>query len=162
MIVPISLWYLITLIPKLGKEIPVNIIYYLMLLLLLLTLSLRLQSCPTLCNPVDYSLQGSFAHGILQARICGGLPCPSPGDLPDLRIELGSPALQADSLPPSHQGRPYWLISLYKYRCKHPQEKTRNQIEQHIKNHTLLPSEIFPWKLKLASHPKINHCNKTC
>ena len=28
-----------------------------------------LQSCPTLCNPIDGSLQGSSAPGILQARI---------------------------------------------------------------------------------------------
>ena len=28
-----------------------------------------LQSCPSLCNPVDYSLSGSSLHGILQARI---------------------------------------------------------------------------------------------
>ena len=28
-----------------------------------------------------------------------GLPFPSSGDLPDLGIEPGSPALQADSLP---------------------------------------------------------------
>ena len=28
-----------------------------------------LQLCPTLCNPMDYSLPGSFVHGILQARI---------------------------------------------------------------------------------------------
>ena len=27
------------------------------------------QSCPTLCNPVDYSLPGSSVHVILQARI---------------------------------------------------------------------------------------------
>ena len=27
------------------------------------------QSCPTLCDPVDCSLQGSSVHGILQARI---------------------------------------------------------------------------------------------
>ena len=27
------------------------------------------QSCPTLCHPVDCSLQGSSVHGILQARI---------------------------------------------------------------------------------------------
>ena len=29
----------------------------------------------------------------------GGLPCPSPGDLPNLGIKPGSTALQADSLP---------------------------------------------------------------
>ena len=27
------------------------------------------QSCPTLCDPMDYSLPGSSIHGILQARI---------------------------------------------------------------------------------------------
>ena len=29
------------------------------------------QSCPTLRNPMDYSLPGSSVHGILQARILG-------------------------------------------------------------------------------------------
>ena len=28
-----------------------------------------LQSCPTLCDPIDGSPPGSFVHGILQARI---------------------------------------------------------------------------------------------
>ena len=28
-----------------------------------------LQSCPTLCNPMDYSPPGSSVHGIFQARI---------------------------------------------------------------------------------------------
>ena len=27
------------------------------------------QSCPTLCDAMDYSLPGSSVHGILQARI---------------------------------------------------------------------------------------------
>ena len=27
-----------------------------------------LQSCPTLCDPVDYSLPGFSVHGVLQAR----------------------------------------------------------------------------------------------
>ena len=27
------------------------------------------QSCPTLCDPVDYNLLDFFVHGILQARI---------------------------------------------------------------------------------------------
>ena len=30
---------------------------------------LAAQSHPTLCNPMDYSLPGSFVHQILQARI---------------------------------------------------------------------------------------------
>jgi len=35
-----------------------------------------------------------------------GLPTPSPGDLPDPGINLGSPALQADSLPSESPGKP--------------------------------------------------------
>ena len=34
-----------------------------------------------------------------------GLPFPSPGDLPDLVIKPGSPALQADSLPAEPSGK---------------------------------------------------------
>ena len=36
--------------------------------------------------------------GFSRQEYWSGLPCPSPGDLPDLGIELGSYALQADSL----------------------------------------------------------------
>jgi len=37
-----------------------------------------LQSCPTLCNPIDGSPPGSSVPGILQARTRSGLPFPSP------------------------------------------------------------------------------------
>ena len=40
-----------------------------------------LQLCPTLCDPTNYSIPGSSVHGILQAGILSGLPCPPPGDL---------------------------------------------------------------------------------
>ena len=36
-----------------------------------------LQSCPTLCNPLDCSLQGFSVHGILQARILEWVAMPS-------------------------------------------------------------------------------------
>ena len=36
-----------------------------------------LQSCPTLCNPMDCSLPGSSVHGILQARILEWVAVPS-------------------------------------------------------------------------------------
>ena len=38
-----------------------------------------LQSCPTLCDPMDYSPPGSSVHGILQTIILEWLPCPPPG-----------------------------------------------------------------------------------
>ena len=37
-----------------------------------------LQSCPTLCDPVDGSPPGSPAPGILQQEHWSGLPFPSP------------------------------------------------------------------------------------
>ena len=39
-----------------------------------------------------------------------GLSFPSPRNLPDPRIELGPPALQADSLPTELQGKPIYGI----------------------------------------------------
>ena len=42
-----------------------------------------LQSCPTLCNTMDYSLPGSSVHGILQARILEWVAIPSSRDLPN-------------------------------------------------------------------------------
>jgi len=36
-----------------------------------------LQSCPTLCDPMDYRLPDSSAHGILQARILEQVAMPS-------------------------------------------------------------------------------------
>ena len=64
------------------------------------------QSCLTFCNPMDCSPPRSSVHGILQARIPdSGLPFPSSGRLPDLGIEPGSHALQADSLPSEPPGK---------------------------------------------------------
>ena len=53
-------------------------------------LAKSLQLCPTLCNPMDCSLSEFSVHGILQARILEGLPCPPRGDLLDLGVEPAS------------------------------------------------------------------------
>ena len=62
-----------------------------------------LQSCPTLCNPIAH--QGPLSMGFSRQENWSQLPCPLPGNLPDPGIKPPSPALQADSLPLSHQGR---------------------------------------------------------
>ena len=54
-----------------------------------------LQLCPTLCNPMDYSLPSSSIHGIFQAKYWSGLPFPSPGDLPDPGIEPAATAAKS-------------------------------------------------------------------
>ena len=65
------------------------------------------QSCPTLCDPMDCSPPGSSMHGIVQARILECIVFLSPGDLPNLGIELGSPTLQEDSLLSEPPWNPY-------------------------------------------------------
>ena len=46
-----------------------------------------LQSCLTLCDPVDCSQPGSSVHGLLQARILQWVLLWPPGDLADPGIE---------------------------------------------------------------------------
>ena len=43
--------------------------------------------------------QVPVSWGFSRQEYWSGLPFPPPGDLPDSRIESGSPALQVDSLP---------------------------------------------------------------
>ena len=67
-----------------------------------------LQSCLTLCDPMDCSRQAPLS-GVLQARRLEGVATPSSRDLPDPGIEPmfpGFPALQVVSLPLSHWGSP--------------------------------------------------------
>ena len=59
------------------------------------------QSCPTLCDPMDYTV-----HGILQARILEWVAFPFSRDLPNPGIEPRTSTLQADSLPAGPQGKP--------------------------------------------------------
>ena len=56
------------------------------------------QLCPTLQDPMNCSLPDSSFHGILQTRVLEGLLFPSPGDLPNPRIDPGFLAFQADAL----------------------------------------------------------------
>ena len=53
---------------------------------------------------MDYSLPGSSLQEIFQGRILEWVVISSSGDLPVLGIEIMSSALQAASLPLSHQG----------------------------------------------------------
>ena len=46
-----------------------------------------LQLCPTLCDPMDYSLPGFSVMEFSRQEYWSGLPCPLPGDLPDAGIE---------------------------------------------------------------------------
>ena len=64
------------------------------------------QSCPILCDPVDYSPPGSSVHGVSQARILEWVAISFSRGSPHQGTEPGSPILQADSLPFGSPGKP--------------------------------------------------------
>ena len=57
-------------------------------------------------TPLTVALQASLSMGFSRQEYWNGLPCPPPEDLPYPGIKPAAPALQADSLPLSHQGSP--------------------------------------------------------
>ena len=61
------------------------------------------KECSALVTPQTVAHQAPLSMGFPRQEHWSGLPFPSPGDLPDPRIEPTSSALQADSLLPSHQ-----------------------------------------------------------
>ena len=72
-----------------------------------------LQSCLTLCDPVDCSPPGSSVHGVSQARILEWGAMPPSGDLPNPGIEpvsIMSPALAGGSLPQAPPRQPNRLF----------------------------------------------------
>ena len=75
-----------------------------------------LQSCPTLCNPMDCSPRGSSVPGILQARILGWVAMPSskgssrPRDWTHVSC---SPTLRMDSLPTEPPGKSTYVNSCW-------------------------------------------------
>ena len=80
---------------KLGIKPPCVYVYVLVV-----------QACPTLCDPMDYSLPGSSIHGIPQGRMLEWVAVSFSGDLPNPVFEPRSPTLWADSLPSEPPGKP--------------------------------------------------------
>ena len=65
-----------------------------------------LQSCPTLCNPMNVACQAPLSMGFSMQEYWSGLPFPPPGYLPNPGVESVSPALAGIFLSLSHLGRP--------------------------------------------------------
>ena len=64
------------------------------------------------CSPVKFSvtlwtvaLQAPLSMRFSRQKYWSGLPCPSPGDMPNPGIKSGSPTLQADSLCSESPGK---------------------------------------------------------
>ena len=69
------------------------------------------QLCLSLGDPTDCIPSGSSVLGISQAEHWSGLPCPSPGDLPDPGMEITSPVWWVNSLTLSYLGSPIHAIA---------------------------------------------------
>ena len=70
------------------------------------SLILVTQSCLTLEDPWGIASQAPLSMEFSRQEYWHGLPCPSPGELPNPGIKPGSPAMQADSLPSEPPGKP--------------------------------------------------------
>ena len=65
------------------------------------------QSCPTHCDPMDYSL---LSMAFTREDYWSGLSYPSPRDFPHPGIKPRFPALQVDSLPSEPWGKPHMVV----------------------------------------------------
>ena len=122
-------------------------------------------SCSVLSDSatsVDRSPAGSSVHGILQARILEWVAILFSRDLPDPGIELGSPALQADSLLSEPPGKPDRKLKLAR---KNPKQKPVWSMKKCSPLVAILCNNngnLCWWVLKSQS-PSLRRCGKnTC
>ena len=70
------------------------------------------KSCLTVATPWTVACQAPLSMGFSRQEYWSGLPFPSLGDLPGPGMELGSSALQADSLLTELRGKPNSCINV--------------------------------------------------
>ena len=87
------------------------------------------QSCPTLCNPMDYSPPGSSVHGILQARTLEWVAIPSSrgSSWPRDQTQVSLTAGRFFTLWATREAQEYWSG----YRLSLLQEIFPNQESNH-------------------------------
>ena len=91
------------------QQIPTSYLFY---IYMCVCMSMHVQSCPTLCDPVVVACQAPLSMGFSRQESWSGLPFPSPGDLPDPGIEPMVSCVSCISKwvlhQLSHQGSPYF------------------------------------------------------
>ena len=96
-----------------------------------------LQSCPTLCDPMDCSPPGSSVHGILQARILEWVVMPSfrGSSWPWNRIRISQRLL-------------HWRQILYQWATWEVYDRHKLFYHQTIPLFDIYPSNLFPEYIK--------------
>ena len=117
------------------------------------------QSCPTLCSPMNWRLPSSSIHGTLQARIWSGLLRPPPGALPNPGIEptcLASPALGGRFFTTEPPGQPftYYITGVLCTTQEQPGERyAQGKVwAEGMECHSLQISSPPTWKLSEPNH----------
>ena len=91
-------------------------------------LCLVIQSCPTLCDPMDCSLPGSSVHGILQAKILEWVAIPSSRGSSHQGLNPGLLHCRQIFYYLSHQGSPRileWVAYSFSRGSFQPRNRTR-------------------------------------
>ena len=102
--------------------------------------------------------QAPLSMGFSRQEHWSGLPFPPPGDLPDPRIEPKSPALQADSLPLSHQGSLLIFVKVFV-------EFVKDCLNEQRHKHTLTSASLSHTHMHGHTHLEHKHmyiCTYTC
>ena len=99
--------------------------------------------------PWTVASQAPLSMEFSRQKYWSGLPCPSPGDLSDPGIELGSSALQVDSLPAEQPRKPVNLICL---QINKTMRTSKNKEMQHCHLWTYRKGKSVAFCLVLATH----------
>ena len=108
--------------------------------------------------------------GFSRQEYCSGLPCPSPGDLPNPGTEPRSLTVQADTLPFEPPGKSIGFLSRLKFSSLYifglvswNECKSHPNLSQTSSHKGCFRTHITPHPcLKIANPWKISHCDLTC
>ena len=116
------------------------------------------QSCPSLCNPRDYSLPGSSVHGILQARILEWVAMlsskgsSSPRDQTHVFCISGI-SRQANCLPQDHLGSRSGTKTTRLTECKDTETRKNIWLVDHSEKAMAPNSSTLAWKIPWTNEP---------
>ena len=104
-----------------------------------------LQSCLTLCDPVDCSNHVPLPMGFFWQEHWSGLPCPPLGGLPDPGIKQASPASPSLGKPPGKHGnykvtQGDYMVTHGNYKVKTHHRHTEDKKERIQAHHHRKPS----------------------